>query len=399
MPGHAGSQAAPAFRRPARPRSRRRSVSGSISLLACVPVLLGPGRAPLYGQEVSGTVREAETGRAVEGAIVTLLGADGHEEDAVLTRPDGAFALRASAPGTFHLRVERIGLATWESEPMVLARDERRSVQIDAPVKPVQLPALGVLAKRQCKVDRKKGRVAALLWGEARKALRATSIGDRDESLLFRVQRFERRTDPNLEITDERSWREAARPFQSVSAQELARAGYVRDDGKSKDYYAPDAEALLSDTFLETHCFRLANPRREIGLAKLAHETYTRAESREVHEGLVGLGFEPVKGGGGSDVEGVLWLDSATTRLSHLDFHYTGLELGREVPTDYLGGRVDFDRLRSGAWIVRQWFIRMPLLARGWHRRRWVVFLNGYKMDGGVVLGTARETPDDDSKE
>lgn len=60
-------------------------------------------------------------------------------------------------------------------------------------------------------------------------------------------------------------------PWASLPSEEFLSGGFVRplDDG-GHVYYAPNAAVLLSDTFLDTDCFRLtrsANSARVIGLA------------------------------------------------------------------------------------------------------------------------------------
>ena len=57
-------------------------------------------------------------------------------------------------------------------------------------------------------------------------------------------------------------------PFESLPADSLVHYGFVQSDGRDQMYYAPDAGVLLSDPFLDTHCFRLASGRE--GLVGLA---------------------------------------------------------------------------------------------------------------------------------
>ncbi|HZD04051.1 MAG TPA: carboxypeptidase regulatory-like domain-containing protein, partial [Longimicrobiales bacterium] len=131
-------------------------------------------------------------------------------------------------------------------------------------------------------------------------------------------------------------------PFAGAPAAELQELGYVREtpDG-SFDYYGPDAHVLLSDVFLDSHCFRVHT-------------------DDPPEPGWVGLAFEPVERGGVSDVEGVLWVDAATSELRRLDFDYTWLPAG--LRDDRMGGLVDFERIPEGPWMVRRWAIRMPVV-------------------------------------
>lgn len=132
-------------------------------------------------------------------------------------------------------------------------------------------------------------------------------------------------------------------PFASIPAERLSAGGYVQTTPEGMFYYSPDAEVLLSDAFLDDHCFRTVDGRGD-------------------DAGLIGLAFEPIRGREVPEVRGVLWLDRHSAELRFLEYNYTGLPLPWSVPTDDLGGRVEFERLPSGTWIVRRWWIRMPML-------------------------------------
>jgi hypothetical protein len=128
------------------------------------------------------------------------------------------------------------------------------------------------------------------------------------------------------------------RPFGALPPAFLARNGFVQASEDSTTYAAPDAELLLSDDFVGTHCFR-AVP----GV-----------------NGLVGLEFAPAPGRKASDVRGTLWVDRAADQLEFLEYTYTGM--APELAEIGLGGRVEFRRLPTGAWIVSYWYTRMPRL-------------------------------------
>src|SRR5690606_981255 len=90
---------------------------------------------------------------------------------------------------------------------------------------------------------------------------------------------------------------------QALAPDTLADHGFVRDMDGTVIFYAPDAEVLLSDAFLNTHCFGL-------------RETTAQGEDR------VGLTFEPVPGRRVPDVRGVLWLDTEGARLRSIEYQY-----------------------------------------------------------------------------
>lgn len=133
-----------------------------------------------------------------------------------------------------------------------------------------------------------------------------------------------------------------SRPFASIPVEQLSRHGYVvsRDDG-STDFYAPDADVLLSDAFLDDHCFRFV-------------------AGNDGRAGMVGLGFEPVPGRRVAEITGVLWLNAASSELAELEFTYVELPFG-ELDGEF-GGEVGFSRLPTGRWIVDRWVIRMPVV-------------------------------------
>jgi hypothetical protein len=105
-------------------------------------------------------------------------------------------------------------------------------------------------------------------------------------------------------------------------------------------YYGPDLPVFLSGVFLAQHCYRVE-----------------QAEGAAA-DSQVGLGFEPVGRGRQVDVAGVLWLDRESSELRELLFRYTNLGgwAGRGAQ-----GRVVFERLPNGAWVIRRWSIRMPI--------------------------------------
>lgn len=130
-------------------------------------------------------------------------------------------------------------------------------------------------------------------------------------------------------------------------------------------YDAPSAEALLSDAFLQTHCFGVVKPPRE-------------------HPDWIGIAFAP-RGRRDSlvDVTGVVWLDRSTAELRRLEFEYTNMphevyEMCDDDPrkdvVDRLcqrfiekglnkfgiGGDVDYRRLASGEWLTVRWTLRTP---------------------------------------
>jgi hypothetical protein len=317
------------------------------SALFLVP-LLAP--LSLAAQAVRGSVVVESGGEPVPSALVLLLDAAGNTRAGTLTGPDGRFSLAAPAPGTYVLRVDRIGHESAVSPVLALRAGETMEQRLVAPARAVQLEGISVRQSgrssgRRCQLRPGAGEAAATLWTEARKALNAAAWAQGARRTTYEVVRFDRELDPGSlgVLREDRRVGTAVttHPFASIPADSLSRRGFVQSGPAGTFYYAPDALVLLSDTFLDDHCFRVA----EGG-----------------GEGLVGLAFQPVPGRGVPEVRGVFWLDRASAELRWLEYEYVGLPAS--LPEGKLGGRVEFQRLPSGAWFVSRWALRMPRLAR-----------------------------------
>lgn len=345
------------------------------SRLHALPLLLALA-VPLRAQAVRGEVVD-DAGRPVAAAFVILLDTAGGSVARALSDSAGGFVLRAGAPGTYTLRAERIGYASAASPPLRLEAGAVTAYRMAVAGQPVALDAIVVGGATACAVRARDDAAAAALWEEARKALAVSAWTEHAESLHVVATEFTRTLDRRARrvVSEERRNYEGPtlNPFVSLPPEELARAGYrVAEDG-GVYYYAPDALVLLSDAFLDTHCFRTERGRGE-----------TR--------GLLGLAFEPVRGRRLTDVAGTLWIDPRTAELRHLDFRYRNLP--RVDDFRGVGGRVEFRRLPSGAWIVERWRLRMPEVGRSFGGRP---LLRGYREVGGEVRSVSRRGPARDS--
>ncbi len=236
-------------------------------------------------------------------------------------------------------------------------------------VEPVELSGLAVEVERECVVRPEEGLETARLFEAARKTLNAVRWTERGRLFIYEVVRFQRELDPRTLVVRQQkadtTWRVAVRPFVAADADDLVQRGFVQESPADTSYYAPDAEVLLSDAFLDTHCFKV----------RAGGET-----------GLIGLAFEPVPGRAVPDVQGVLWLDPETGALRSLEYRYTDLHIG--VPVEHFGGRVEFEQLSTGAWIMGGWYIRGPIirLSGPWLHRERRPKLVAIKEVGGAVL-------------
>lgn len=306
---------------------------------------------PLEAQSVHGVLLEQGAGAPIEGAMVHLLDGSGSTILSRFTDKDGRFVLSAPAPGKYMLRADRIGYESSTSAPFALEAGQIFLYRLEIQVKAISLDGIVATATRKrCTVRPGGGdaAVVALVWEEARKALAATAWAQRERVFRYDAWSYTRRLEGPRERVVEEKGRPltgfSTQPYKSLPAEDLAEHGYVRaiEGGRFYDFFAPNAEVLLSDPFLDHHCLKLV-------------------DAKPGMEGLIGLGFEPVAGRNVPEIEGTLWLDRKSAELRRLDYRYAGLDAG--VPGEGAGGSVEFAALPTGAWIVKAWSIRTPVMA------------------------------------
>ncbi len=332
-------------------------------------------------QTITGTVLEVGDERPLTSAVVSLLDTRGDVRAQTLTDGRGRFSLRAPEPGRYLVRAERLGWSSAEEGPFELRANETVRRDLVARPDPILLQEIRVeVGTRGCRVGPEEGTQTARLWDQARRVLQAEAVGREGGAHRYRLRNYERQLTPDARriVTEEqRAGGGYMRdPYASAPVEELMERGWIQvepEDG-AWTYYAPDAAALLSEAFLDGHCFRAIRTAN--------------------HPGLVGLGFEPLQDLGAPGVEGALWLEEATGRLQFLTFRYTSPPQGFgstiSVPDHAFGGRVEFAELPHGAWVVSRWHIRSPMFrmerqqGAGMFRDRAVI--GGVQETGGEVL-------------
>jgi hypothetical protein len=327
--------------------AHRRPIPSAALLLALLPAL-APGSA--LAQTITGSVHDRDSGVPVATAVVGLLDDAGERLAWVLTNREGTFRLRVPAPGTYGLRVDRIGLRTEFLEGIQVGDGELVTVRLELGSRVIELPAVDVEAERLCRIPDQEGLLISDLWEEARKALELSLLTQSERALHVRGRNRERVLDlVTLRVMDERlqSWSGISRsPYFAAPADELARYGYVREGRRGHEYFGLAPETILSRSFEETHCFRVRPPAR----GQAANE--------------IGLAFEPAPGRTVPDVAGVLWLDRETARLLRVEYAFTGHLHPVALPQEPFGGRTDFGWLEDGTVIVENWWLRMPQFER-----------------------------------
>ena len=329
-------------------------------------ILLIPSAAT--AQMVRGQLLSGETGLPLEGAMILLQGPSG-ELGTVLSNASGRFMLRAPGPGTYSVRADRIGHASTTSDPFPLSYGDTVDIRLVAEVRAIELEALEVSGERRCEVRPESGQAVATVWEEARKALSAAALTDETGFYRYQTIRVLRDLDDQGRrvLSEQRRVSQGyqATPFESLPAETLVTEGFIRPDPDGDLYFAPDAKVLLSDEFLDTHCLHLTSGRGETS-------------------GLLGVAFEPLPGRDLPEIRGVVWVNPVTGELRHVDYTYENLD--PDLRSDAVGGRVVFQGLPNGTWIVREWRIRMPTAGqvpdyRGGRR----VTLTGIREVGGEV--------------
>ena len=89
-----------------------------------------------------------------------------------------------------------------------------------------------------------------------------------------------------------------------------------------------------------------------------------------------------------ADIAGTIWLDRSTARLRWLDYNYVNLNVPRALLAASPGGRVEFETLPNGTWIVTSCNIRMFLAGETIHplTSRPAATLDGITVQHGEVL-------------
>ena len=353
-------------------RSRYLLASLVLAIAISAPTTLG------HAQVIRGYVTDSISGAPVARGFAVLLAEDGIELERRLTSTDGTFSFALDSPGAYVIRSERIGYAAGESALLAVGTNQVVEITLRVHALAELLATIEVRGETRCG-DPEDDPGFGALWTEARKALEAAAWTNKQAytHLLHGYRRVRDAKGRGLEY--ERTWQfggVALQPFASLPAEQLARYGFVVMTGETRLYYGPDANVMLHDSFHQSHCFEAVTGEREL-------------------QGLIGLAFSPTPDRELPDIEGVLWIDPEAFELRHIEYHYTKIEL--PVRDGRIGGTIYFKPLSSGAWVVEEWQIRMPVMQYTpridmFGRRRTELSLVGIGEDGGKII----EVADDD---
>lgn len=317
-----------------------------------------PGMLESQTASISGRVRESELSDPIRGVLLVLLNADGEPVQSRLSNSFGRYVFTGVTPGEYSLRADMIGYATTRSGLFMLTPDEVHILDLTVEIVAIHLEGFAITGERRCGLDPNEGIVLAQLWSEVREALeRASYTGG--VPFVYETQSFTRTLTRDASRVMKEEFESqlifSGVPYVSIDSEIFRERGYAfhNDTTGLVEYYGPDTEVLLSDAFAETHCFEL------------------RAGDDEA-AGLVGIGFTPLDGRNLPEIEGVLWVDPESFKLSHLEFRFQNVLRGSGQK--HIGGRIDFAELPSGLWIIEEWSLRVPLVShrsnREWGVRR-----------------------------
>lgn len=313
----------------------------AVSLLALAP-------APVLGQTVDVRVLASESREPIATAFVSLVDEEGTALRHALTNPDGEARFSLRSPGVYRLRAQMFGRGTAWSPLIQVGSDSAVTYVFELAMEPIPLGEVRVEPDQQCSIHPEDREELARVWEEVSKALAIQDWTDVAGRYRFTITAWDRRLDEMGEKVEAESLRElsttAKNPIRSLPVEDLMTGGFIREmEHGGTEYFGPDASILLSSLFLNAHCFQLSES--------------------TAHPGSIGLVFEPV-GQEMPDIEGTIWVDRETAHLQLLEFQYVNAP--KELTEGVARGRVDFERLPDGAWIVRRWWIRIPIRGYTW---------------------------------
>ena len=341
---------------------------------ACVRAILAASLAfvPLAAQEpgirLTGVLVSEGDGAPVDGAVVSLDGPDGDVVWETLSNAVGAFNLPLPPPGTYRVRVSRIGYESWTSGPIRIDSAQTFGpLRLEIPVRPIPLPELMVTEQTDCPTTPEERRRAFELYESVLPILASVShtedIGDLRMRIVRPIKEWRR---GQFLYGYDTTTVDQSRSLYNASPEHLATHGYAEATSDTlTTFYAPDGDALVSPGFLATHCL-----------------STTKAED----EGTAGLAFEPRPGREVVDVSGVLWIDTVAIEPRELEFRYVSLRpflrrhlepplradiqsrfrrprFGRtRIVESLFGGRLRFGVIATDRWVIQEWRIDRPVL-------------------------------------
>ena len=308
----------------------------------CAAVLILLGFRSAGAQTIRGTVLDSASRAPVPGVVVTLLDSASAVLGRIITNGRGQFNV-PSAGAVRRLRLQRIGF-----------RRQERSIDVpasgitDVEIRLASLPTMlePVLVSSNSRCPRRDDYQATYaLLEQSRAGLLATIVARKEKPAAMRVLVFDRTLDKDDRIASQTVRIDSALAYLPFAAARppgnLATIGFARLSDFESEFFAPDADVLLSDEFASAYCFRILSGGRE--------------RPRQV-----GLGFDPAsRPRNVTTISGALWVDTVKRALVDLEYRYR--DLGRLADAAKPGGRVSFVEARPGIVLIDRWALRLPL--------------------------------------
>ncbi len=314
----------------------RARVGSSVAALVFLCALAVPAGA----QGLSGIVRDSLLRQPVVGAVVLLLDSAGGTVARKLTNERGEYQI-LSTRGARALRVLRIGYTPLEQ---TFIGSGSSNLDLTVLAVPSMLQSVHVVPNTLC-APRKDRAEALGLWEQARSGLLATIVSREVFPATMHRLGFERVMDGNSERIEAMRVRAdsadtaATSFFAPHSASDLVKSGFATDGPKSKIFFGPDADVLLSEYFALGYCFDITAAGKD-------------------RPNQVGLHFEPAeKKRNRVDIDGALWIDTVARALRDIEFHYLNVE--PKAASFRPGGRVSFREMQNGVVLIDRWSLRL----------------------------------------
>nr|MCU0635347.1 hypothetical protein [Gemmatimonadaceae bacterium] len=179
------------------------------------------------------TLVDSVGGAPIGGAIVTVLRADSTRHVEAIVGPSGMRVLPVHMPGTYRVRVRRVGYRPFLSGPITIAGVGDVPFVLRLPESRVPLPTVRTAARGRCDVGGPVDVAARETLEAVKTSLVSASVAWADQVDPIDVWLVSRRFSVSGRLLDSSRVVRPARteePFASDSAHLLHRDGYVRDE-------------------------------------------------------------------------------------------------------------------------------------------------------------------------
>jgi hypothetical protein len=305
----------------------------------------------------------------VPGVVMLLLDDASLVTARSLSNERGEFRLAAPRPGGYRVRTMRIGYQPVVSDVIALSAGADVVKRLVLTGVAFSLDTVRVVSQNSCRAVADSGAATFAVWDQVRTALTATQLTASARATAVTTLTYQRALDPG----NKRVRRQTAairtgyvsQPWLSLTPEMFHQTGYVVTDASAATtYYAPGLDVLLSNTFIEDHCFRLTSDKARLGI-----EFEPTRERRRIPE-----------------IKGTIWLDRTSSELRGLEMSYVNIETDQERNA---GSEMEFVRMANGTWAISRWSIRMPVMEqrlRSGSLGGSAIYVSEVKVEGGELV-------------